>query len=81
MVRYIISLVLESWHAAKDSNRKLFSASILQLQSMHLFINMYGWLGITIGRSLLVVQIICLSIWPICKNYFITTIEHCWSNV
>ena len=49
------------WYAAKDSNKKLFSASVLQLQSTLLFTNTYGWLGISIGISLLTVQIICLS--------------------
>ena len=33
-VKYIINFVFILWHAAKDLNRKLFSASILQLQSM-----------------------------------------------
>ena len=61
MVKYIISLVLGSRHVAKDSSKKLFSASIPQLQSMLLFTNMYGWLGILIRRSLLMVQILCLS--------------------
>ena len=45
---------------AKDSSQKLFSASILQLQGMLLFTKTYGWLGISIGISLLMVQIICL---------------------
>ena len=46
---------------AKDYSKKLFSASIPQLQSMLLFTNTYGWLGILIGRLLLMVQMICLS--------------------
>ena len=46
---------------AKYSNKKLFSASIQQLQSTLLFTNTYGWLGISIGMSLLILQIKCLS--------------------
>ena len=49
MVKYITNFVLPAWHAAKDSNRKFFSASIPQLQSTLLFTNTYGWLGILMG--------------------------------
>ena len=41
-------------HAAIDSNRKLFSTSIIQLQSIVLFNNTYRWLGISIGILLCV---------------------------
>ena len=53
--------MLASWHMAKDSSRKLFSASVPQLQSMLLFTKTYGWLGISISILLLMVQIMCLS--------------------
>ena len=45
-------------HAAIDSNRKFFSASIIQLQSIVLFNNTYGWLGISRGILLCVEQTI-----------------------
>ena len=54
--------VLSGSHAAIDSNRKLFSASIIQLQSTVLFNNTYGWLGISIGILLCVEQTILLKL-------------------
>ena len=54
--------VLSGSHAAIDSNRKLFSASIIQLQSTFLFNKTYGWLGISIGIFLCVKQTICLKL-------------------
>ena len=52
------ALSLSGSHAAIDSNKKLLSASIIQLQSTVLFNNMYGWLGISIGILLCVEQTI-----------------------
>ena len=46
--------------AAIDSNRKLSSASILQLCKNVLLIKTYRWLGILTGRVLLSFQITCL---------------------
>ena len=40
-------------HAANDSSKKLFSASMLQLHNTFLFNNMYRWLGILTGILLL----------------------------
>ena len=54
--------VLSGSHAAIDSKRKLFSASIIQLHSIILFNNTYGWLGISIGILLCVEQIIHLKL-------------------
>ena len=54
--------MLSASHAAIDSNRKLFSASIIQLQSIVLFNNTYGWLGISIGILLCVEQTIYLKL-------------------
>ena len=54
--------VLSGSHAAIDSNRKLFSASIIQLQCFVLFNNTYGWLGISIGMLLCVEQTIHLKL-------------------
>ena len=56
------TLVLSGSHAAIDSDRKLFSASIIQLQSIVLFNNTYGWLGISIGILLCVEQSIHLKL-------------------
>ena len=56
------TLVLSGSHAAIDSNRKLFSASIIQLQSIVLFNKTYGWLSISIGMLLCVEQTICLKL-------------------
>ena len=56
------TLVLSGSHAAIDSNRKLFSASIIQLQSTVLFNNTYGWLGISIEILLCVEQTIHLKL-------------------
>ena len=60
-VKYIINGVLVSSYAAKDSNKKLLSVSMPQLQSTLLFTKTCGWLGISIGLSLFMVQIIHLS--------------------
>ena len=57
--------VLSGSHAAIDSNRKLFSASIIQLQSIVLFNSTYGWLGISRGILLCVEQTIPLKTGPI----------------
>ena len=57
--------VLSGSHAAIDSNRKLFSASIIQLQSTVLFNNTYGWLGISIGILLCVEQTIHVKTGPV----------------
>ena len=54
--------VLSGSHAAIDSNKKLFSASIIQVQSIVLFNNTYGWLGISIGILLCVEQTIHLKL-------------------
>ena len=50
------------WRAAKDSKGKWLSASIPQLHNTLLFTNTYGWLGILIGISLLMLHIMCLSL-------------------
>ena len=54
--------MLSGSHATIDSNRKLFSASIIQLQSIVLFNNTYGWLGISRGILLCVKQTIHLKL-------------------
>ena len=43
-------------HAAIDSTKKLFSASIPQLHKAVLFNETYGWLGILIGKLQLSLQ-------------------------
>ena len=53
---------LSGSHAAMDSNRKLLSASVIQLHSTVLFINTYGWLDISIGILLCVEQTILLKL-------------------
>ena len=60
------TLVLSRSHAAIDSNRKLFSASIIQ--SIVLFNNTYGWLGISIGILLCVEQTIHLKLGQLAKT-------------
>ena len=59
---------LSGSHAAIDYNRKLFSSSILQLQSIILFNNRYGWLGISIGILLCVEQTIHLKLGWLAKT-------------
>ena len=54
--------MLSGSHTAIDSNRKLFSASIIQLHSIVLFNNTYGWLGISKGILLCVEQTIHLKL-------------------
>ena len=54
--------MLSGSHAAIDSNRKLFSAFIIQLQSTVLFNDTSGWLGISIGILLCVEQTIHLKL-------------------
>ena len=53
-------LVSEPPQAARDSKRKLLSASILQLHKILQFFRMYGWPGIFIGMLLLCKLIIFL---------------------
>ena len=48
-MKYITNFEFVSWHAAKDSKRKLFFASMLQLHNTLLFTSTYGWLGILTG--------------------------------
>ena len=60
--------LLSGSHAAIDSNRKLFTTSIIQLQSMVLFNNTYGWLGISIGILLCVEQTILLKLGQLAKT-------------
>ena len=55
-------------HAAIDSNKKIFFASIIQLQSIVLFNNTYGWLGISIGILLCVEQTILLKLGQLAKT-------------
>ena len=55
-------------HAAIDSNKKLISASIMQLQSIVLFYNTYGWLSISIGILLCVEQTILLKLGQLSKT-------------
>ena len=64
----ICTLTLSGSHAAIDSNRKLISASIIQLQSIILFNNTYGWLGISIGILLCVEQTIHLKLGQLAKT-------------
>ena len=59
---------LSGSHAAIDSNKKLFSASIIQLQSIVLFNNTYGRLGISIGMLLCVEQTILLKLGQLAKT-------------
>ena len=59
---------LSGSHAAIDSNRKLFSTSILQLQSIILFNNTYRWLGISIGVLLCVEQTIHFKLGQLAKT-------------
>ena len=54
--------VLSRLYAAIDSNRKLFSTSIIQLHNIVLFNNTYGWLGILIEILLCVEQTIYLKL-------------------
>ena len=54
-------------HTAIESNKKLFSASTIQLQRIDLFSNTYGWLGISIGILLCVVHNICLKLGQLAK--------------
>ena len=54
--------MLSQSHATIDSNRKLFSASIIQLQSIVLFNNPHRWLGISRGILLCVEQTIHLKL-------------------
>ena len=61
-VKYMANFKFASWHAAKDSKRKWFSASIPQVHNTLLFTSTYGWLGILAGMSLLMLHIICLSL-------------------
>ena len=62
---------LSGLHAAIDSNRKLFSASIMQLQSIVLFNNPYRWLGICIGIILCVDQTILLKLGKLAKQFHV----------
>ena len=55
-------------HTAIDSNRKLFSASIIQLQSIILFSNAYRQLGISIGILLCIEQTILLKLGQLAKT-------------
>ena len=61
-------LSLSGSHTAIDSNKKLLSASIIQLQSTVLFNNMHGWLGISIGILLCVEQTILLKLGQLAKT-------------
>ena len=63
------TLVLFEPHAAIDSNRKLFSAFIIQLQSIVPFNNTYEWLGISIGILLCVEQTICLKLGQLANTF------------
>ena len=60
-IKYIVNFEFAFSHAAKDSRRKGFSASIPQLYKTLLFTKTYGWLGILTGMSLLMLHMICLS--------------------
>ena len=51
-----------------DSNKKLFSASIIELQSIILFNITYGWLGISIGILLCVEQTILPKLGQLAKT-------------
>ena len=62
------TLSLSRSHAAIDSNKKLLSASIIQLQSTVLFYNAYGWLAISIGILLCVEQTILLKLGQLAKT-------------
>ena len=62
------TLTLSGSHAAIDCNRKLFSASIIQLQSIILFNNTYRWLGISIGILLCAEQSIHLKLGQLAKT-------------
>ena len=59
---------LSGSHTAKDSNRKFFSSSIIQLQSIILFNNTYGWLGISMGILLCVEQTIHFKLGQLAKT-------------
>ena len=59
---------LSGSHIAIDSNRNLFSASIIQLQSIVQFNSTYGWLGISIGILLCVEQTILLKLGQLAKT-------------
>ena len=61
-VKYITNSEFTSWHAATDPKRKWFSASMPQLHYTLLFTNTYGWLGILMGISLLMLHMMCLSL-------------------
>ena len=55
-------------HTLQYSNKKLFCNSIIQLQSIILFNNTYGWLSIYIGILLCVEQTILLKLGQFAKT-------------
>ena len=59
-MKYIINLDFASWHAANDSKRKRFSASISQLHNTLQFNKTLGKHGILTGISLFTLHSLCL---------------------
>ena len=75
------ALSLSGSHAAIDSNKKLLSASILQLQSTVLFNNTYGRLGISIRILLCAEQAILLKLGQLAKTISYPPSKYGWFHV